>query len=1025
MASLFILLCLFAEAVAQNLVTFTIKEGIPRLHTVGSIPNAFNLAANLSKDQFDSLRYQFLANPDNLFDIGVISGDLRTNTSIDRESICDFQEDCTRDLTVTVRSKVFSYTKIFSVQIIIQDTNDNSPIFEPSSMRLSIPEHSSIGTSYKIPSATDKDVGINSVQMYEIVPKNGPFELDVTKSLDGSFFIRVVIKQIFDREVQDYYQFNIRALDGGSTPNVGVLTVHVDIEDINDNSPVFTQTTYNVSVQENITIGSNILQCVATDKDIQDNGRVSYRFSMRSDLDAIKSKFSINAQTGQIQVISALNYGEQNLYEFFIEAFDHGAEARVSQAKVIINVLDAGNNAPSMEISFFEGGNGSHSVSVREGTKEDVSIAHIKVSDSDPGQNGQVDCSSSNAAFGLQAIGSSGYLVVVKSSLDYETVKSYPVTVTCQDKGTPSMSSTLSFTVNIADDNDNAPAFVARIYQVFIQENKPPGTRVTEVLAKDKDSGVNAMIRYTLDGDYGLDIDTSTGVIVTTRPLDREATPQISVKVLAVDQGNPPLTGSTTLIVNVQDVNDNTPRFNVTQFNFQVPENLNNTKVGTVYAMDLDTGLNGQIIYTLNDESDSFYIRSDGSIFTKKPLDYEAERFYTFTVTARDQGNQVLSTNVDVRVHVDDVNDNPPKCVFPDEYNRTVSLPYLTKIGSLITTVQAYDADSGRNSHLSFRILSGNGHQTFKLDPNSGELFYDNTFIIKKDSIFRLNISISDQGDPSLSSLCVLEVTLTHTNVSMEPFSEEESNSKYVVICVIVVIITIFFSTVLITVIIIIKRNDRRNREKKCEQEKLRNLQQFQGIDKRYYQNQAHTFPEQLSKKKKKEVSFSLEDELDKSLDMSGHSIVDDQNYNVFRPGPDEDKLKQLQFGQFLINPNSDRKNNLLKGSHDSSSDTSTDLTASDSGRGGSDVEMNHHSNAPDEQKTNHLAYSRSSSFPPIMNTPPDRGGTRPPPKSDNSASNKKDYTGLTPRETFEKKHGINRHSQESIRSESCLPSYV
>ena len=349
-----------------------------------------------------------------------------------------------------------------------------------------------------------------------------------------------------------------------------------------------------------------------------------------------------------------------------------------------------------------------------------------------------------------------------------------------------------------------------------------------------------------------------------------------------MDQGNPPLTGTTTLFLNVQDVNDNAPRFNVSQYSFEVYENMNNIRVGTVYAVDLDSELNGQITYSVND--DTFEIRGDGAIFTKRALDYETQKVHTFTVSARDHGVQIQSTNIQVKVHVIDANDNAPKCVFPDEYNHTVSLPYLTQIGSLITTVQAYDADSGRNSHLSFQILNGNNHQTFKLDYNSGELFYDNTFVIKKDSVFRLNISVSDQGTPALSSTCVLEVILTHTNMSMQPFPNDNADNKYVIICVVVVIITIFFSTVLITVIIIIRRNDRRNQERKAQQEKARNLQQFQGIDQRYYQRQA-SFPEDLSRKKKKEVSFSLEDDLDKSLDISGHSILDQVNccYPVYQ----------------------------------------------------------------------------------------------------------------------------------------------
>nr|XP_034301419.1 uncharacterized protein LOC105339015 [Crassostrea gigas] len=163
----------------------------------------------------------------------------------------------------------------------------------------------------------------------------------------------------------------------------------------------------------------------------------------------------------------------------------------------------------------------------------------------------------------------------------------------------------------------------------------------------------------------------------------------------------------------------------------------------------------------------------------------------------------------------------------------------------------------------------------------------------------------------------------------------------------------------------------------------MRNLQQFQGIDKRYYQNQTPTFPEDLSKKKKKEVSFSLEDDLDKSLDISGHSILDDQRFNLYHPGPEQDKLKH--FDQFLINPNADnRKNNLLKGSHDSSSDTSTDLTASDSGRGGSDVEMHHSSNAPDEEKTYNLSnpYTQGFILPPYSVHTPLTGEELEPPAS-------------------------------------------
>lgn len=163
MEMLYILLSIFFLVIVQSFVIFIIKEDIFRFYFVGSIFDVFNLLVDFFRDQFDFLRYQFLINLENLFDIGNIFGEFRINIFIDRESVCEFQVDCQKDFVVIVRSKVFLYIKIFNVRVIIEDINDNFLVFELFFFRFVIFEYSSIGIFYKIYSVIDKDVGINFI----------------------------------------------------------------------------------------------------------------------------------------------------------------------------------------------------------------------------------------------------------------------------------------------------------------------------------------------------------------------------------------------------------------------------------------------------------------------------------------------------------------------------------------------------------------------------------------------------------------------------------------------------------------------------------------------------------------------------------------------------------------------------------------------------------------------------------------------------------------------------------------------
>jgi hypothetical protein len=206
---------------------------------------------------------------------------------------------------VTVLSTLSSFLTIYSIEISVTDKNDNIPIFPKSSITLEIDEDDNIGTLYSLDSAQDKDIGINSIQSYEISSVNSTFVLNVDRNPDQSFILRVELRKKLDREVDDFYQFYVTAKDGGSPPNIGTMTVNVKVIDANDNVPVF-QSDYNISVKESFKVGDTILQLLATDKDIGENGRVFYRFSpQQSGLENIQQAFSLNS-VGELSLISVI-----------------------------------------------------------------------------------------------------------------------------------------------------------------------------------------------------------------------------------------------------------------------------------------------------------------------------------------------------------------------------------------------------------------------------------------------------------------------------------------------------------------------------------------------------------------------------------------------------------------------------------------------------------------------------------------------------------------------------------------------
>lgn len=862
---------------SNPVIEFTMVEEVSSGYPVGSIANkSVEFLGTNTTDLVYNLMTQKSTEAQTLFSINDQTGDLFTIVKIDREHVCkEYDTTCKVSFDVGVSSKDRQFFQIVSVNVFIEDINDNAPLFAMDMYFLNVSEGTHIGYTHIIQQAVDKDTGANnSVQSYELVTDEqfkGYFTLNVTKSLDQRFSVKLILAKLLDRELVDFFSVRVIAKDGGSPQMSGTITINVNVLDTNDNTPEFTQNFYNKTVKDNTVAMETILTLSAVDKDLGDNGRVSYRLSeFQKDKDILDQLFLIVSETGELKVKSDLTSVAGNSYQFYVEAFDHGQEPLWSQAQVEIHIEDYGNNAPVVSISFLTPGNMGF-VNISENDKNSTFVAHVNVEDPDTGLNGEVDCSISNTHFAMVKI-DKGYKVVVNAVLDREVLNSYNLTVTCTDKGTPVMSTATSFAVRITDYNDNKPVFGKQTYTAKLKENNVGNEMFAQVSAADADEGINAMFNFQPHEDVKgrFIIDPNTGIIKANSVFDREVEPTVTFRVLAVDDGSPKLTGTATVVLTITDENDNDPKFTKSVYGFTVLENQQTgASVDTLEATDLDEGVNAEFDFSISPDYVSTVpfdvISHTGVIMTTKQLNREERSRYDFVVVVTDRGDRTLSSLAHVTVTVADVNDNAPIVTFPRPSNNSVAVPYPDYETNYITTVEAYDLDEGINKELEFSIKSGNDLDIFEIDAVSGVLSFKKQIDTEESKFIALEVSVKDKGNPPLEVVKTLYVELQYTNATFLKSTEEPINSKYIIISVVVVMVTLVISGAIIGVILFLRTVDLKKKQKAGDSSSTNTESDF-GFSPA---NQSHTIltSDTLSSGsgeghdliKKKEVSFVLD----------------------------------------------------------------------------------------------------------------------------------------------------------------------
>ncbi|XP_065763710.1 protocadherin-7 isoform X2 [Muntiacus reevesi] len=598
--------------------------------------------------------------------------------------------------------------------------------------------------------------------------RSSVFELQVADTPDGEKQPQLIVKGALDREQRDSYELTLRVRDGGDPPRSSQAILRVLITDVNDNSPRFEKSVYEADLAENSAPGTPILQLRAADLDVGVNGQIEYVFGAATE--SVRRLLRLDETSGWLSVLHRIDREEVNQLRFTVMARDRGQPPKTDKATVVLNIKDENDNVPSIEIRKIGRIPLKDGVaSVAEDVLVDTPIALVQVSDRDQGENGVVTCTVvGDVPFQLKpASDTEGdqnkkkYFLHTSAPLDYESTKEFNVVIVAVDSGSPSLSSNNSLIVKVGDTNDNPPVFGQSVVEVYFPENNIPGERVATVLATDADSGKNAEIAYSLDssvmGTFAIDPDS--GDILVNTVLDREQTDRYEFKVNARDKGVPVLQGSTTVIVQVADKNDNDPKFMQDVFTFYVKENLQpNSPVGMVTVMDADKGRNAEMSLYIEENSNIFSIENDtGTIYSTMSFDREHQTTYTFRVKAVDGGEPPRSATATVSLFVMDENDNAPTVTLPRNISYTL-LPPSSNVRTVVATVLATDSDDGINADLNYSIVGGNPFKLFEIDSTSGVVSLVGKLTQKHYGLHRLVVQVNDSGQPSQSTTTLVHV---------------------------------------------------------------------------------------------------------------------------------------------------------------------------------------------------------------------------------------------------------------------------
>ncbi|XP_043101553.1 cadherin-1 [Puntigrus tetrazona] len=418
------------------------------------------------------------------------------------------------------------------------------------------------------------DYAMETQMIYSITGEGADLEpkrIFTVERLSGNVFVT----QPLDREKKAEYKLvaHAKARDVDKIEEKP-MPINVKVIDQNDNRPEFTQNPFNGQVHEAATKDFEFMTVTATDKDDPDTDNGIIRYSIVSQKPELPkpNMFDINSSTGTIRVLqTGLDREQWPTYTLIIVVADMEGKGMATTGTAVITITDSNDNPPKFDPATYN-------VSVPE-NKVGHEVARLKVTDEDdvgsPAWTTKYRIiNGDKGGFFTVSTGPNtddfqeGIITTVKP-LDFEKTKQYILLVIVENE-VPFVgsfpTSTATVTVNVEDVNE-PPEFNPKEKLITKREDTPVGTELVVYTAIDPDTARAQKITYSMgsDPDNWLSISADTGSIKVAKEMDRES---IHVKdgkytaiILATDNEvkQNQATGTGTLVIDLEDVNDNAP----------------------------------------------------------------------------------------------------------------------------------------------------------------------------------------------------------------------------------------------------------------------------------------------------------------------------------------------------------------------------------------------------------------------------------------------------------------------------------
>ncbi|XP_074032325.1 cadherin 87A [Leptinotarsa decemlineata] len=750
--------------------------------------------------------YDLVNNPMDYFLLDAVTGELRTARPLDKEAVDN--TDGVLNLTIRAHEMINGVkgndpltVTTAQASIKIRDVNDEPPEFNKREYLVEIPENIQEGSALPGLDMTvkDPDEGNNSAFSLELIDISEVFSIEPKTAIGFTPVTIRVANSSLDYENPNQRKFIILAVARELYTNEklsSTATVTITVADINDNAPIYDQESYTASISEVATPGTLVATIVAKDRDsgrFGENGIIYKLGGSGAD------KFTVNARTGTVTVAfceqpgkpPCLDYESKSEYQLQFMATDDDGKGQTSTVLLKISLTDSNDNAPDFTQSVYR-------AFINEGTTKFNPDLIVEAVDADKTSHVTYSIISGNdeGLFGI--IPTTGVIRIMNNkglNVTNDTDNIVTLTVMATDG---KYTSTSIVNITILDVNNNAPVFLKSNYMESILEDVPVGSSIGEVQATDADNGENAVVEYSLQkGAYDdFMIDNSSGVVTVLRKLDFDRRNTYNIEITASDHGEPSLTGTTTLTINVINTNDKMPYFVPTTQTTEVMEDVSvGTVVYTLMALDPDvntsealnfaatepiTALNKYGQEVIGDDRFKEFFSVDqntGKVTVANPLLRDLATVVRITVLVTDitaptvqQGQGLLV------ITIGDVNDSPPMFLPPWTAENPIYYLELKEeqpAGTIVATYKAIDEDSDIAGYIIHPE-----HEYFQINNGTGIVQLKKKIDYEKTKELNFTIVTFDTGVPQLNASAIVYVKVVNLNDNDPIFSANEYNAS-------------------------------------------------------------------------------------------------------------------------------------------------------------------------------------------------------------------------------------------------------